>query len=79
MATHSSRMLALTSPARFGLEVVRVFFGEIRPDPHQVSVISGDLVRLKGLGALARPQVFVAYENGQVLLRPYDEDDGDLT
>ncbi len=74
MATRSSRTLALTKPSRFGLEIVRVIFGRVRRSPTQDVALSGELVRFSGFGDAALPQVFVAYENGQIILRPVSRD-----
>lgn len=64
----SSRMVALTKPSRFGLVVVQEFFGQVRTASSQDTVVAGDLVRFAGC-----VHVFVAYENGEVLLEPHDQ------
>lgn len=68
-SSRSSRMKALANPARIGLEVVRVWevFGErvVRPAQRgQGCVLSGQLVRIKGMGDRARPMRFEYAENG---------------
>lgn len=67
MATKSSRILALTNPKRFGLEIVHVFFGEARRCRHQDVALAGDLLRFSGLGDCARIQRFIACENGEII------------
>lgn len=45
MLTDSSLMAAATTPARWGVEVVDVVFGEVRTRRSQAVVLRGDLVR----------------------------------
>jgi len=42
--TKTSLMAAATSPARWGVVVVNVFFGKLRPKLRQTVVMQGDLV-----------------------------------
>ena len=43
--THTSRMAAITTPSRFGYEIVDVFFGEVRVRSDQTLAMINDLLR----------------------------------
>ena len=45
MTTTTSMMQAITTPSRFGFEVVDMFFGEVRDRRDQTIAVRGDLLR----------------------------------
>lgn len=49
---HSSYMVAITSPARWGYSSVDVFFGAVRERPDRVVVEAGDLLRRDETGEI---------------------------
>lgn len=65
MTTHSTN-LAITCPARWGYERVRIFFGEVRRTGSQVT-LSGDIVRRLSDNTL---HVFVRREANLLVLNP---------
>lgn len=52
MPTLTSEMVVVTTPARFGFELVDIFFGEVRVRPNQTRVERGDILRDLKTGAL---------------------------
>jgi len=43
--THTSVMEAITSPSRWSMSVVDIFFGEVRVRRNQTIAMSGDILR----------------------------------
>ena len=72
--SRTSRTLAITRPARWGYELVDIFFGQVRPRVRQDVAMSGDLVRRKGA---AEPHIykFVAREDDRIVLEPVQVED----
>lgn len=50
MTVHTSLMLAITTPARWGYTPVDVFFGTVRERPDRVVVEAGELLRHDATG-----------------------------
>ena len=61
--TRTSRMDAITMPARWGYEIVDVFFGEVRVRADQTTAVKGDLLRKDGV-----IREFVAREGTELVL-----------
>lgn len=61
--TRTSRMDAITTPARWGYEVVDVFFGEVRVRKNQTIAFKGDLLRKDGI-----VREFIAREGTELVL-----------
>ena len=71
--SRTSRTAAITSPARWGFELVDVFFGQVRPRATQTVVVAGDLlspVLPEGVDDSAPRPVykFVARENDEIVV-----------
>lgn len=65
ISTRTSRMEAITAPARWGVEIVDIFFGEVRVRRDQTIAVKGDLLRDLESGTVRE---FVAREGDRLLL-----------
>lgn len=65
----TSPMAAVTQPARWGKEIVDVYFGEVRVRIDQTVVMKGDLLRDMTTGEV---RVFVSRENDKLNLTAFN-------
>jgi hypothetical protein len=65
--THSSRMVVVTTPERFGFRSADVFFGTVRERPDRTVICTGDALQNIETGEVC---VFVAREGMTLVTEP---------